>query len=58
VDRSPLAAATVVSLVVALALMIPFDSTAARAGGVAAMAAFIVCGVFLIARPGFLDRDG
>ena len=55
--RSPLAVATVVALVAGLALMIPFESSLARALGVACLFAFIVCGVFLIASPEYLARE-
>jgi hypothetical protein len=48
---------TLALFVIGVALMIPFDSTAARIPGMAALFGFIVCGVFLIARPEFLERE-
>lgn len=38
-------------------LMIPFETTVTRVLGVAALLAFVVCGVFLIADPGRLAGD-
>ena len=43
--------------VIGAGLVFVFDSPAARGPGVAALFGFIVCGVFLIARPEFLGRD-
>lgn len=48
---------TPVLLVVGLALMLPFKSTVPLTLGIACMLGFIVCGVFLIAAPGFLEGD-
>jgi hypothetical protein len=56
-SRRPLAAAMLVSLVVAVGAMVPFEHPATRAVGVAAIFAFIVSGVFLIADPRWLDGD-
>ena len=39
------------------ALLFPFDATITLALGVAFLLAFVVCGVFLIAEPGFLADD-
>lgn len=50
-----LARATIACGVLGLALMLPFHATITLALGVAFMVAFIVCGVFLIAEPGFLE---
>jgi hypothetical protein len=44
-------------LVVGVALMVPFESTITRILGVAALLAFVVVGVFVIATPAYLDRD-
>ena len=44
--------------VIGAGLMFAFDSPLARVPGMAALFGFIVCGVFLIARPEFLGRDG
>jgi hypothetical protein len=44
-------------LVVGVALMVPFESTITRILGIAALIAFVVVGVFVIATPAFLDRD-
>jgi hypothetical protein len=43
-------------LLLGLALMIPFDSTVTRILGVAALLAFVVCGVFAIATPAYLEQ--
>ena len=40
---------------VAMALMLPFDAPLTLALGIAFLIAFVVCGVFLIAEPGFLE---
>lgn len=58
--RSPLAVTTVALFVVGVALMVPFEATLTRVLGVAALLAFVVCGVFLIADPRMLagDDDG
>jgi hypothetical protein len=45
-------------LLAGLALMIPFEATLTRVLGIAALFAFIVVGVFAIANPDFLERDG
>ena len=52
-----LRAGLVLSLVVGLALMLPFESALTRVLGMTALAAFIVLGVFTIAEPGFLSGD-
>ena len=52
-----LPALTLGSLVVGIALMIPFETTVTRILGVLALFTFIVSGVFLIADPAFLDQD-
>jgi hypothetical protein len=44
-------------LVVGVGLMVPFESTITRILGVAALIAFVVVGVFVIATPPFLERD-
>jgi hypothetical protein len=49
--RSPLAVATIACFVLGIALMLPFEATLTRVLGVAALLAFIVCGVFWIADP-------
>ena len=43
--------------VLGVVLMVPFESTITRVLGVAALIAFVVCGVFAIATPEFLARD-
>ncbi len=50
-------AVAVAGLVVGLVLMLAFESTPARVVGMTALAAFIVCGLFVIARPDFLTGD-
>jgi hypothetical protein len=45
------------SLVAGLALMILFEATITRILGVTLLFAFIVGALFLIAEPGFLERD-
>jgi len=47
--------ATVACGVLGVGLLFPFDATITLALGVAFLVAFIVCGVFLIAEPGFLE---
>jgi len=56
-DRSPLAFATAVLFLLGLGLMIPFELTATRILGVACLFAAIVCGVALVASPGFLGEE-
>jgi hypothetical protein len=55
--RGRLGAFTLAALVVALVLNLLFEQTLTRIVGVAAMFAFIVAGVFLIASPGFLEAE-
>ena len=43
--------------IVGLILMVGFEATITRVLGVAALFAFIVCGVFAIADPELLARD-
>jgi hypothetical protein len=50
--------ATVACGVLGVGLLFPFDATITLALGVAFLLAFIVCGVFLVADPGFLEGDG
>ncbi|MGX6448120.1 hypothetical protein ACVU7I_08665, partial [Patulibacter sp. S7RM1-6] len=45
-------------LVVGVLLMVVFDRTLTLLVGVVLLLAFVVCGTFLIAAPGFLDGDG
>lgn len=49
--------ATVACGVLGVGLVLPFHATITLALGVAFMVAFVVCGVFLIAEPGFLEGD-
>ena len=49
--------ATVACGVLGVGLVLPFHATITLALGVAFMVAFVVCGVFLIAEPGFLESD-
>jgi hypothetical protein len=44
-------------LVAGVLLMVPFETTVTRVLGVAALVAFVVCGVFAIATPEYLERD-
>ena len=44
-------------LLIGVVLMVPFDATVTRVLGVAALLAFVVCGVFVIATPEYLQRD-
>ncbi len=48
---------TVACGVLGLGLMLPFTATITLALGVAFLVAFVICGVFLIAEPGFLEGD-
>ena len=57
VKRGPLLALMLASLAIGLVLMLFFEAPATRILGVAALFAFIVSGVFLIADPGFLGPD-
>jgi hypothetical protein len=41
--------------ILGLALMLPFHATVTLALGVAFLIAFVVCGVFLVATPEFLE---
>jgi amino acid transporter len=55
--RSRLLVATVVALVLGLALMLPFEYTVTRLLGMIALATFVVLGLRLVADPAFLERD-
>ena len=57
VPRSPLAIATLATLVVGVGLMIPFEATLTRVLGTACLLGFVVCGTFLVANPRDLGRD-
>jgi hypothetical protein len=48
---------TLALFVIGVALMLAGDGPATRVPGMTALFGFIVCGVFLIARPEFLGRD-
>lgn len=54
---SRLRSATLVCLFLGLALMLPFNATLTLAAGIVLLFAFVVCGVFLIADPAFLEGD-
>lgn len=49
--------ATVLCGVLGVGLLFPFDATITLLLGVAFLLAFVVCGVFLIASPAFLEGD-
>jgi hypothetical protein len=49
--------ATIACGVLGVGLMIPFDAVITRVLGVAALLAFIVCGLFLIATPEALGEN-
>jgi hypothetical protein len=55
--RPPLAIAAIVAFVAGVGLMVPFEGTLTRVGGIVALAAFVVCGLAAIAEPGFLTAD-
>jgi hypothetical protein len=44
-------------LVIGVALMVPFQATITLALGVACLAGFVICGLFLVASPEFLEGD-
>ena len=52
-----LAAAALTSLILGVALMVPFEHTLTYLGGVACLFAFIVLGVFAIATPENLGAE-
>jgi hypothetical protein len=59
-DEKTLTRIAIACFVLGVALMIPFEATVTRILGVASLAAFIVIGVFAIARPerlGDVPRD-
>jgi hypothetical protein len=56
--RSRLVPAALAAFLLGVALMIPFESTLTRIGGVIALAAFVVLGVAAIADPRFLAGEG
>jgi hypothetical protein len=56
-SRGPLVAVMLGSLTIGLVLMLGFHAAVTRILGVAALFAFIVSGVFLIADPAFLGQD-
>lgn len=49
--------AAILTFILGVALMIPFEATITRILGVACLLAFIVIGVFAIATPEFLSGD-
>ena len=49
--------ATVACGILGVGLLFPFDATITLLLGVAFLIAFVVCGVFLIAAPAFLEGD-
>ena len=49
--------ATVACGILGVGLLFPFDHTITLLLGVAFLVAFVVCGVFLIAAPAFLEGD-
>jgi hypothetical protein len=53
----PLALAAILAFVAGVGLMVPFEGTLTRVGGIIALAAFVVCGLAAIAEPGFLAAD-
>jgi hypothetical protein len=55
--RPRLAIAAVLAFGLGVALMIPFEATLTRVGGIASLAAFVVLGLASIAEPGFLAAD-
>lgn len=55
--RRPLAISAVVAFVIGVGLMVPFESTITRVGGIIALAAFVALGLAGIAEPGFLGAD-
>jgi hypothetical protein len=55
--RPPLAIAAMVAFVAGVGLMVPFEGTLTRIGGIVALASFVVCGLAAIAEPGFLAGD-
>jgi hypothetical protein len=57
VSRRVLGRLTPALLVVGLVLLVPFDAPVTLALGVTCLLAFVACGVFLIAEPGFLEGD-
>jgi len=56
-NLTPLAFATALTFLLGVGLMIPFELTATRILGVACLFAAIVCGVALVASPGFLGEE-
>lgn len=50
--------ATVASLLLGLALMLPFDAAVTRVLGVTLLLTFVACGTWLVADPAFLTHDG
>lgn len=55
--RPPLAVIAVVVFGLGVGLMVPFESTVTRIGGILALTAFVVCGLAAIADPDFLAAD-
>ena len=56
-NRGPLATFMLASFVIGAALMILFEETLTRVFGMAALIAFMVSGVFLVADPSMLDPE-
>jgi hypothetical protein len=55
--RPRLLVPTAVAFVLGLGLMLPFEYWWTRVLGMTALATFVVCGLLMIASPGFLEED-
>ena len=55
--KARLTALTIAAFAVGAGVMVVFESVVARLVGVAGLATFIVCGLFLIAHPDYLGED-
>jgi hypothetical protein len=55
---SRLAIATIACFVLGAGLLFPFEHAVTLTAGILLLAAFVVCGVFLLASPERLSRDG
>lgn len=55
--RPRLALCAIVAFLAGVGLMVPFEATLTRIGGIVALATFVACGLAAIAEPGFLAAD-
>jgi len=56
-ERPALLIPTVIAFCLGAGLMLPFEYTITRLLGILSFAVFFICGMLLVAGPGFLQED-